>query len=132
MMRSSKIGFRSLAVWPFSLTAFFFFLLHPCVSAQRVYKPEDVPNVQLADSTRLVTDEAGLLSNAQEEVMNGRLRAIRSSHAVEFAVVTLPSIGDAPLEDFTLKLARQWGVGNEKNNNGLLLVLVLDQRRGRF
>lgn len=132
MMRSSKIEFRSLAVWPFFLTAFFFFLLHPCVSAQRVYKPEDVPNVQLADSTRLVTDEAGLLSNAQEEVMNGRLQAIRSSHAVEFAVVTLPSIGDAPLEDFTLKLARQWGVGNKKNNNGLLLVLVLDQRRVRF
>ena len=64
--------------------------------------------------------------------MNGRLRAIRNSHAVEFAVVTLPSIGDAPLEDFTLKLARQWGVGNKKNNNGLLLVLVLDQRRVRF
>lgn len=128
MISSSKI----IVSWPFFLTAVFFFLLHPCASAQRVYKPEDVPNVQLVDSTRLVTDEAGLLSNAQEEAMNQRLRAIRSTHAVEFAVVTLPSIGDAPLEDFTLKLARQWGVGNKKNNNGLLLLLVLDQRRVRF
>ncbi len=134
MISSSKNRIQRIANQSFGWLVMLFFLLalHPSASAQRVYKPEEVPNVQLQDSTRLVTDEAGLLSQAQEEAMNRQLRAIRSTHGVEFAVVTLPSIGDAGLEDFSLALARHWGIGKEKHNNGLLLLLVLDIRRVRF
>lgn len=111
----------------------FLLLFLPSISfAQRIYRPEDVPNVQRIDSTQLVSDEANLLSNAQKEVVNLQLRKIRSTHSVEFAVVTLPSIGDTNLEDFSLSLARRWSIGKKKKDNGLLLLVVLDIKRVRF
>ncbi len=109
-------------------------LLHSAsiLNAQKVYTPEAVPNVQLADSTRFVSDEAGILSQAQEAAMNSLLLSIRQKHRVEFAVVVLPSIGNEVLEDFGLQLARHWGLGLKEANNGLLLLMVMDQRRVRF
>ena len=43
-----------------------------------------------------------------------------------------PAAGDAVPGDFRTQLFRYWGIGQQENNNGLLILLVIDQRRMEF
>ena len=44
----------------------------------------------------------------------------------------LPSIGEEDIFNFAHELFRQWGIGKQKSNNGLLILFVADQRKVRF
>lgn len=98
----------------------------------RVYSPSEVPNVQLQDSTRLVSDPSNYIADALEREINFSLRDIRSRYGVEFAVVVVPSIGTRDIEGFSTELFRLWGLGEQRRNNGLLLLLAVEQNQGRF
>lgn len=99
---------------------------------ERVYTPERIPNVQLSDSTRLVSDPAGYLSHGVETQINASLRDIRHRYGVEYVVVLVPSIGDRDIEGFSTELFRLWGLGSKSSNNGLLLLVAMEQNLMRF
>ena len=42
----------------------------------------------------------------------------------QIAIVTLPNIGDYAVENVALKIMRDWGVGNKKTNNGIVILAV--------
>ncbi len=100
--------------------------------AERVYTPELIPNVQLADSTRLVSDPAGYLTSQQTEELDASLRDIRHRYGVEYVIVLVPSIGERDIEGFSTELFRLWGLGAKKDNNGLLLLVAMEQNQMRF
>ncbi|HNI88433.1 MAG TPA: TPM domain-containing protein [Leptospiraceae bacterium] len=52
--------------------------------------------------------------------------------SAEFAVIILSSIGEANPKDFAVTLFNYWGIGKKNKDNGLLLLLVMDQRRWEF
>ena len=52
--------------------------------------------------------------------------------ARRFALVTLPSLEGEPIEDVANVLYRQWGVGKKGKNEGILLLLAIDERRSRL
>lgn len=56
------------------------------------YRVEDVPNVQLIDYTRFVSDPADAINEADEAALNQRIGHLRDSLDVEIAVVVLPAI----------------------------------------
>lgn len=107
-------------------------LISQALVVAQTYRIEDVPNVQLHDRTRLTSDPSGVLLSGEIAQIDAELNRIRSVHGVEFVVVVLPSIGDRDIERFATDLFRLWGVGSKSSNNGLLLLLVLDQRLVRF
>lgn len=124
---------------PFRLALSFFFLtLLVSLSGlsakpnEQVYTVPMVPNVQLVDATRYVTDEAGTLTMDEEAELNKRIAALRRNYGVEAAVVVLPSIGHRDIEGFATELFRTWGLGKKDQNNGLLFLLVMDQRAVRI
>ena len=47
-------------------------------------------------------------------------------------VVALPSIGEDIPAEFAHKLFEHWGIGKKADDNGLLILLVLDQRKVTF
>lgn len=98
----------------------------------KAYTPEMVPNVQVQDARRYVTDEVGWLSADERNALDERLAAIRANYGVEFVMVLLPSIGDEPIAEFSNALFRLWGLGDKQRNNGLLLLVVADARQSRF
>ena len=100
--------------------------------ADRVYRPEDVPNVQLADSTQFLSDPNNYIDNESSQTINAYLQDLRVKQGIEFAVVVLPSIGNSSIEDFSNKLFRLWGLGDKKSNNGLLFILVVEDRKSRW
>lgn len=98
----------------------------------QAYSVGQVPNVQLTDSRRLTSDPSGILSSSDLSQIDAALDSIRSRYGVEFVVVVLPSIGEQDIEGFSTELFRQWGIGHKQDNNGLLMLIVMDQRKVRF
>lgn len=93
---------------------------------------DDVPNVRLTDVRRYVTDPTSILAPAATDTINAILGRLEKSTGIETAVVMLPSIGENDIFDFSTSLFRKWGIGKAKNNNGLLILFVMDQHKVRF
>lgn len=99
---------------------------------KKSYTPDLVPKVFATDSTRLLSDPAGYISTAGQRRIDSVLYELRRTTGVEFATVILPSIGERDIESFSTDLFRLWGLGSKTRNDGLLLLIVMDQRKVRF
>ena len=94
------------------------------------YRVEDVPNVQLIDYTRFVSDPADAINEADEAALNQRIGHLRDSLDVEIAVVVLPAIdGDTygSAREFANELFNTWGIGKKETNRGLLIQLITNE-----
>lgn len=79
-----------------------------------------------------VNDYAGVLSAQEIQELNTIIRQIADSTSNEIAVAVFPDAQGYEFSDFALKLARQWGIGNKKRNNGALIVLFIKERGYSF
>ena len=93
---------------------------------------DEVPNVHLKDARQYVTDPSAILSTAARDSINLMLGQLEQGSGIEVAVVMLPSIGNDDIFDFAHNLFRKWGIGKKKENNGLLVLFVMDQHKVRF
>lgn len=78
---------------------------------------------------RLVNDAAGVLSPEQVEILERKLVALDDSTSNQIAVVLIKDLGDYAIEDYAVKLFREWGIGNKKTNNGVLIIAAIDNRK---
>jgi uncharacterized protein len=81
---------------------------------------QDVP--AKPNPPRRVNDFAHVMTPDQIQTLEQKLVAFNDSTTSDIVVVTVPDIGDAPIEDYALKLLRTWGVGDKKNNNGIVVL----------
>lgn len=93
---------------------------------------DEVPNIHLKDARQYVTDPSAILSTAARDSINLMLEQLEEGSGIEVAVVMLPSIGNDDIFDFAHNLFRKWGIGKKKENNGLLVLFVMDQHKVRF
>lgn len=81
---------------------------------------------------RLVNDFAGLLSEDQKVMLEQKLLAFSDSTSNEMAVVTVDDMGGDIIEDYAYDLAKAWGIGKSKNDNGILLLISMQERKFRI
>jgi uncharacterized protein len=81
---------------------------------------------------RLVNDAANVLSPEQRDILERKLVAIDDSSSNQIAVVLIKTLKDYPIEEYATKLFRDWGIGNKKTNNGILLIAAIDDRKIRI
>jgi uncharacterized protein len=105
------------------LSIILLFLLLPLV----FLRAQDVPAAP--NPPRLVNDFAHVMTADQEGTLEHKLVAYDDSTSVQIVIVTVPSIGDGAIEDFALKLFRSWGIGNKKNNNGVLVLSAIKEHK---
>lgn len=125
MMKSSRL---SAAILPLLLLIFIALPL----SAGKVYTPAEVPNVNKVDRREFVSDPAGLMSPDARGRVNATLGSLRERTTAEVAVVVVPSIGDLSPEEFSEKVFTSWGIGKSDRDNGLLFLIVPDDRVARI
>lgn len=78
---------------------------------------------------RLVNDATNTLTPDQKETLERKLVAYDDSTSNQVAIVIVQSIGDYAPVDYATKLGRAWGIGNKKNNNGVVLLIVKESRQ---
>jgi uncharacterized protein len=82
--------------------------------------------------TGRVVDRADLLSPQTEQRLTVELARLEARTRDQIVVVTLPSLGDRPIEAVALSLGRCWGVGQKDLDNGVLLVIAKADRKLRI
>lgn len=113
------------------LVAAFVVVVAPAAySAQ--YRVSEVPNVQLVDGRRFVTNPDGILSGEAVERLDSICLSLRERGIAEVVVVALDDISPRDMVDFSQELFESWGVGDDKLDNGLGILLVGDMRQIRF
>lgn len=80
----------------------------------------------------LVTDAAGVLTAEQKQALENKLVAIDDTSSNQIAVVIISSLDGYPKEEYANKLFRDWGIGNKKTNNGILLLIAIEDRQIRI
>lgn len=106
-----------------------FILLLSCIAYTSIIAQSVLPK---PNPPRLVTDNAGVLSADQLQALENKLVAIDDSSSNQIAVVILSSLDGQPKEEYANKLFREWGIGNKKTNNGVLLLVSIQDRQIRI
>ena len=81
---------------------------------------------------RLVNDLAGVLQPEQRDDLERKLDALDDSTSNQIAIVLINTLNDYPIEDYSVKLFRSWGIGNKKTNNGVLIVAAINDHKVRI
>lgn len=105
----------------FFLVGFFALLLTLPVAAERVVK-YDGP----------VTDLAGLLSKSEEQQLEQKIIDYRDKSTNEIGILIVQSLDGMAIEDFSYSVFKSWGIGAKGKNNGVLMVIALDEKRTRL
>ena len=67
-----------------------------------------------------VTDRAGILSAPTKEKLETALYQYEQQTTNQVLVATFPSLDDTSLEDFSIRLAESWKIGQQGKNNGII------------
>ncbi|MCF8453533.1 MAG: TPM domain-containing protein [Pedobacter sp.] len=78
---------------------------------------------------RLVNDYTQTLSADQINQLEQKLVAFDDSTSTQIAVVLIKSLEGYDVADYGVRLAESWGIGGAKNNNGVLLLVSLGDRK---
>jgi uncharacterized protein len=100
---------------------FLFFALAPTASAQTFPK-----------LTGRVVDQANLLSAEQELDISSKSEALEAQTGRQFVVATVSSLEGRPIEDYGYRLLRSWGIGQEKQDDGVILLVAPSEKKVRI
>lgn len=79
-----------------------------------------------------VNDFANVLDRETKEYISAMTLALEEATKAQIVVVTVNEIGDEALEDYSLGLFREWGIGDSQKNNGVLILLDVGGRQSRI
>ncbi|MEX0605320.1 MAG: TPM domain-containing protein [Marinobacter sp.] len=82
--------------------------------------------------TGRVVDQANMLDAAAESQLTQMLQAHEEATTEQVVVVTLPDLQGNAIEDFGYQLGRHWGIGQEGEDNGALLIVAESERTVRI
>jgi uncharacterized protein len=109
----------------------FFWIMSVSVVYAQTYTVKDIPNTKLINNS-YVSNPDTILSASTVRQIDEILSSLEKRTTAQVAVVAVNSIGSADIFEFAQQLFVEWGIGKDKKDNGLLILLVVDQRTVRF
>lgn len=79
-----------------------------------------------------VNDFAKVLDEKAKTRLEELVGRLKERGDIEFAVVTVETTGKQDIFDYSLMLARSWGVGSKPRGDGLLLMVAVNDRKWRI
>lgn len=79
-----------------------------------------------------VLDEGDFLTDAEEATLEQKLDANHDATGRQFVVVTQQNLQGRTIEDFGYRLGREWGIGSEEEDDGVLLLIAREERKMRI
>lgn len=84
--------------------------------------PTDIP----------VVDQTNTLSAEQKQALAAKIAKERADTGNQVAILMIKTLDDQAIEDYSLAVARGWGIGQKDRNSGVLLLVAKDDRRLRI
>jgi uncharacterized protein len=110
----------------------FLFILFSCCIGLGAFSQGEVREIPKPPATTAISDAAGILDPQQEQLLNDQLTSLKKSSSNEIAIATINSLNGGNLEEVANATYRAWGIGTAKNNNGVLILVVKDDKKIRI
>jgi uncharacterized protein len=110
------------------------FILHAGLNLN-VFDPDDFKSMDEripALGTRRVVDEAGVLTQSEIDSLTAQIDAYEAASKGQMAVLVIASLHGDAIEDFSLAVAEKWKIGWRGEDNGILLLLSVDDHEDRL
>lgn len=114
---------KRMAAWS-ALVACLLLLAWPAEAAPKI---PPVPRTEI-----YAQDYANVLSRETRNRINRLSTDLQSKTKAQIAVVTIASLEGESIEDYSLALFRTWGIGDRKLNNGVLILLAVEEKKSRI
>jgi len=82
--------------------------------------------------TGRVNDYAGMLSPETVARLEQKLAAFERDQSTQIVVLTIPTLQGDDIDQFTIRVADLWKIGQKGSDNGVLLVLAQAERKVRI
>lgn len=79
-----------------------------------------------------VNDYASMISPGARQVIEQKLAALEQAESTQIVILTVPSLEGEPIENFSIKVAEAWKIGQKKLDNGVLLIVSKNDRKVRI
>ncbi|MBU0664905.1 MAG: TPM domain-containing protein [Proteobacteria bacterium] len=91
-----------------------------------------VPALEVPPLKGRVNDYAGILAPATARQLEAVLQNFETEESTQIVLLTVPSLDGASLEDFSLRVVEKWKPGQNKLDNGALLLIAKNDRKLRI
>jgi len=79
-----------------------------------------------------LNDFARIVDEASSQRIEQLCRELESKTGAQLAIATVSSLNGEPIEDYTVKLFKAWGIGKKDQANGLLVLVAVQEKRTRI
>ena len=79
-----------------------------------------------------VNDYAGMLSPQTKNTLEQQLKAVEQADSTQIVILTVPSLQGEVLEQFSIKVAEAWKIGQKGKDNGVILLVSKTDRKIRI
>ncbi|MGL4370151.1 MAG: TPM domain-containing protein [Spirochaetota bacterium] len=79
-----------------------------------------------------VNDYAGMISPENAAFLESALKSFEETDSTQVVILTVPSLEGEALEDYCIKVADAWKIGESKKDNGVIFFAAKNDRRMRI
>lgn len=79
-----------------------------------------------------VTDFADVIEPNTESELERKLNTIEAKTGTEIAVITVKSLNNQNIDDFSYNLGEAWGIGEKGDQNGIVFLVAPTERQARI
>jgi len=79
-----------------------------------------------------INDFANMIGATAKQALEQKLVQFEKDTSNEISIVTINSLAGDTIENFAVKLFEEWKIGTAKNDNGVLLLISIDDRKMRI
>ena len=127
----NQLGNLSLVVFLFLV----FQLAMTLLAEVNIFDPDDFRSTDdriPALGARIVVDEAGVLTSSEVDDLTKQIDDYEKASGGQMEVLIVESLHGDAIEDFSLAVAEKWKIGSKDQDNGVLLVLAIEDHRSRL
>lgn len=93
-------------------------------------KAQSIPDKP--EPAQFINDFAKILQPQEVEQLENKLKAYNDSTSTQIVIITVKNTGGFSIENYALKLATNWGIGQKGVDNGILILISLEDRKIRI
>ncbi|MBX2895557.1 MAG: TPM domain-containing protein [Cyclobacteriaceae bacterium] len=79
-----------------------------------------------------VHDDAQVIKHETIEALEAQLKAYEDSTSNQIAILTVSSLDGETIEEYSLRVAEKWKLGQQDKDNGVLLLIAVDDHKMRI
>lgn len=82
--------------------------------------------------TGYVNDYAGMISPAAKATLESEMRAFEQASSTQIVILTIPSLQGEVIEEFSIRVADAWKIGQKGKDNGIIFTVAKEDRKIRI